>query len=188
MKYIIDKKQLEKMYTEKGQSIRQISIELKHAEATVLRYLNLYNIPTRPQHQWTGRKHSDKSKEKIKIARSKQVFSVETKALWSKNRKGKPKPYFSGRRLINGYVSLWLPDNPMSNKSGYLYEHRLEMSKKLGRELTRKDIVHHINGVHDDNRIENLALTTLLDHKSFHTGCVTCPYCHETYVVKSMGR
>ena len=69
-------------------------------------------------------------------------------------------PNWKGGRMISnwGYVLLRLPGHHLSDSSGYVREHRLVMEQHLGRPLQRGEIIHHINGIRDDNRIENLQL------------------------------
>lgn len=57
----------------------------------------------------------------------------------------------STRKASNGYVEVW-------TGSRYEGEHRVVIEKQLGRKLIGIENVHHINGVRDDNRLENLEL------------------------------
>lgn len=61
-----------------------------------------------------------------------------------------------------GYVSVYTPKThphiQMATRSGHIMEHRLVMAVHIGRDLFSWESVHHINGVRDDNRIENLEL------------------------------
>ncbi len=58
----------------------------------------------------------------------------------------------------DGYVELVKRDHPNVRSGGRVLEHVFVMSEHLGRPLHRHESVHHLNGVRDDNRIENLEL------------------------------
>lgn len=68
--------------------------------------------------------------------------------------------YKNGRKITDqGYVQILIgKNNPMAGRGGYVLEHRYVMSEHLGRPLKRHEIIHHINGNRQDNRIQNLEL------------------------------
>jgi len=65
-----------------------------------------------------------------------------------------------GRYTMAGYILVYAPDHPYKNNhgNGYVFEHRLVMEECLGRYLTRKEVVHHIDGDRANNNPDNLML------------------------------
>ncbi len=58
-----------------------------------------------------------------------------------------------------GYLMRRVPGHPRARpRSPYVFEHVLVMEERLGRRLLADESVHHLNGVKDDNRVENLEL------------------------------
>ena len=67
--------------------------------------------------------------------------------------------------MENGYITEFKNGY---NKKGNVKQHRRIMEEYLGRRLESWEVVHHINGIKTDNRIENLQLMTASEHSSMH--------------------
>jgi hypothetical protein len=82
----------------------------------------------------------------------------------------------------DGYILVVDPNNPLR----YIREHRLVMQQYLGRILTVVEVIHHINGIRDDNRIENLVVTVSPLHASLHHKGVAFTQEHKNNIAKAL--
>lgn len=101
-------------------------------------------------------------------------LSEETKLKMSKNHadiNGSKHPYWRGGKRINdnGYILIYSPKHPNTREIKCILEHRLVMEEFLNRYLLPEEVVHHINGIPNDNRIENLMLfANNGEHRKYH--------------------
>jgi hypothetical protein len=79
-----------------------------------------------------------------------------------KHQIGEKSSRWKGGETLNkdGYILEYCPNHPFAigNPKKYVLQHRLVMEAHIGRVLLPIEIVHHINGIKTDNRIENLML------------------------------
>lgn len=168
----VDRDTLYEQYIVLGKPMYQIAQELKISVGTVYNYLKKYGIKSRSKKEsfeilsQKGCRYPDSAREKISKAHKGKVVSDETKGKISYADK------IGGighkKKRSDGYISIYFPDHPKSTKDGYIMEHILVMECIIGRHLYDDEVVHHINGVRDDNRKENLKLMTFKEHASYH--------------------
>jgi len=76
-------------------------------------------------------------------------------------------------RILNGYRVIYMPDHPSSMKCenwlGWVYEHIYFAEQSLGRQLHKDEVVHHLNGIREDNRCSNLLILTKSQHARLHS-------------------
>lgn len=110
-----------------------------------------------------GHKLGIGNKHKLGIAPWNKGTKGLTKANKTSFKKGqRPNNYQGG---ISFYSGRWTIVCRGDKKYAYA---RAVMECSIGRKLTKKDIVHHINEDPTDDRIDNLALTTRAGHIEIH--------------------
>lgn len=131
-----DKDELQRLYWDERMSCRAIADQYKTVSQAVLKALQKFGIPRR-------------------------TISEATQGSASYRWKGDNYKY----KDYNGYIQIRCPNHPhASKKGGYVFEHRLTVERKMGRVLESSEIVHHLNGVYDDNREENLIVFSKKTH------------------------
>lgn len=171
---LLTKEFLYKEYIINKKSTHEIAQKLGTCSSTIYIYLNKYNIKIRTKSEAQlrelnclfGKHHTESHKKKI----SKALKDKFTGILASNWRGG----IYQNKQ---GYIGLYQPKHPKTNRK-YIMYHRIVMESHLNkisldewikygfngkypkgvRFLNSEEEIHHINGIKDDNRIENLML------------------------------
>lgn len=165
----VDEDVLYDLYVIRGKPMHQIAKELDIAIGSVYNYLCKFDIPRRNQKEtftMKGRKLTPEQCERISKLHKGKIVSEETRKKMSISSKKGGIGHKRNRK--DGYISIYFPDHPKSNKSGYIMEHDLIMECIIGRHLLTDEVVHHKNHIRNDNRKENLELMTFKEHAAFH--------------------
>lgn len=115
--------------------------------------------------------HSEETKKKISAANKGKVVSDESRHKESESKKC----HYNGfngcghlKQHASGYVLVYVPDHPNASSDGYVFLHTVVMEKAIGRYLNSCEVVHHVNHIRNDNRLENLVLMNRHEHMSMH--------------------
>ena len=162
---------LEQLYTVEKLPMYRVAEVLNMSVGKIHRFITAYGIQPREK-GCKGYKHTPEALERMSLVRKGKKLTEEHKQKIRDARFGmfKYNTEFGGHRKkrTDGYVYVYTPNHPKATKDGYAMEHILVMEKHIGRHLTEDEVVHHINKIRDDNRIENLALMTKSTHASLH--------------------
>lgn len=127
------KELIEKLYWQDGLSLSQIGKKLGRATSTIRHFMAVYGIPRR-----------DESKAMSLIMKAKGERGPTARS-WR-----------GGVFEKDGYVHVYNPEHPRADKRGYVLEHILVWEETNGRPLPDGWVIHHLNGIKNDNRPSNL--------------------------------
>lgn len=153
MRKFISKSALEAVYINSDHSMSEASKLLGCCTTTIFRLLKRYGL-----------------KSKARTWNRSDAVAAGIRKRFPNGRYGREAANWKGGRqkTSGGHIYKYAPEHPCANRNGYVMEHRLVVERVLGRILEPGEVVHHINGIPDDNRAENLQVMTVSEHRRIH--------------------
>ena len=111
-----------------------------------------------------------------------KIFRGENHPMYGIHRFRKDSANWKGGKTTSsgGYILIHQPSHPFSSKAGYVRESRIVVEKQIKRYLFSKEIVHHLNEIKNDDRIENLMV---FKNKPYHRWFHKRGYCNPKGII-----
>jgi hypothetical protein len=98
-----------------------------------------------------------------------KAFGRTVKARWRADPLGHPHSKPLGATRLKDHAGILYRMIKTAPRGPWQYEHRVVMTKALGRPIKKDEHVHHINHNTLDNRLKNLAVLSHADHTRLHS-------------------
>lgn len=185
-----------------GMELKDIFAKYGVSSASLYTALKDAGIPRRPHGAQARRFQADEASEIARLYVEERLSQAKIAAIFNSSQsvisrvlreqgvtvektvRGENHGNWVGGRIItgSGYAQVTIPsDDPlavMRNRQGYVLEHRLVLARALGRPLTDNESVHHIDGDHLNNDIDNLQLRFGKHGKGQVYQCADCGSYH----------
>lgn len=165
--------EIRKLYFDEKKSMKEVAEILGVTPSAICLYFRRNGIKARGAHEYIYTKKQRDTCKQLGLKRKGKKCSESAKEKISSKNRGRRKRddyEFGGheKKRRDGYICVFVPDHPYSNSEGYVMKHHLVMEKEIGRYIKPGEVIHHINHIRDDNRIENLKLMTSKEHSKLH--------------------
>ena len=126
------------------------------------------------QRRWAKtHKHPCPDCNKLITPYGKRCRSCSVKNAWKLGKmpnsifpKGEKHPCWKGGRIKqHGYILIHKPEHPRANKVGLIFEHIVVWEQTHGKLIPKGWQIHHLNGITNDNRQQNLVALPDKKHK-----------------------
>jgi len=143
----IDMDSILDLYTSKGLGTVEIAKLFGTSSGTINSRLKMAGIRIR----------TNKEAQQLRSAQGKS--KAENHPLWN-----------GGKKFDRGYVQIHRPNHHRADTKGYVREHILVWEETTGKKIKDGMVIHHLNGIKDDNRPENLFAMSNSGHSKREQG------------------